>query len=58
MASVRFPDVQTRPTEFLDLTSLTLERAKEKKGNSRHKHVFEAMPLLSRKLTNFAKLRR
>jgi Helix-turn-helix of DDE superfamily endonuclease len=25
MASVRFPDVQTRPTEFLDLTSLTLE---------------------------------
>src|SRR5438128_2361890 len=25
MASVQFPDVQTRPTEFLDLTSLTLE---------------------------------
>src|SRR5215217_4203265 len=24
MASVRFTDVQTRPTEFLDLTSLTL----------------------------------
>jgi len=23
MASVRFSDVQTRPTEFLDLTSLT-----------------------------------
>jgi hypothetical protein len=26
MASVRFTDVQTRPTEFLDLTSLTLQR--------------------------------
>jgi Helix-turn-helix of DDE superfamily endonuclease len=25
MASVRFTDVQTRPTEFLDLTSLTLD---------------------------------
>src|SRR2546427_11756263 len=25
MASIRFTDVQTRPTEFLDLTSLTLE---------------------------------
>jgi hypothetical protein len=25
MASIRFPDVQARPTEFLDLTSLTLE---------------------------------
>ena len=25
MASVRFTDVQVRPTEFLDLTSLTLE---------------------------------
>ena len=25
MASVRFTDVQFRPTEFLDLTSLTLE---------------------------------
>src|SRR5919205_3185682 len=25
MASVRFPDVQARPTEFLDLTSLTLD---------------------------------
>src|ERR1051326_8958778 len=25
MASVRFADVQTRPTEFLDLTSLTLD---------------------------------
>jgi hypothetical protein len=24
MASVRFTDVQARPTEFLDLTSLTL----------------------------------
>ena len=25
MASVRFTDVQARPTEFLDVTSLTLE---------------------------------
>ena len=25
MASVRFTDVQSRPTEFLDLTSLTLD---------------------------------
>jgi len=25
MASVRFADVQTRPTEFLDFTSLTLD---------------------------------
>ena len=25
MASVRFTDVQAHPTEFLDLTSLTLE---------------------------------
>ena len=25
MAHVRFTDVQTRPTEFLDLTSLTLD---------------------------------
>jgi hypothetical protein len=25
MASLRFTDVQTRPTEFLDLTSLTLD---------------------------------
>jgi hypothetical protein len=25
MASVRFTDVQARPTEFLDFTSLTLE---------------------------------
>jgi hypothetical protein len=25
MASVRFTDVQARPTEFLDLTSLTLD---------------------------------
>src|SRR5919204_1099054 len=25
MASIRFTDVQTRPTEFLDLTSLTLD---------------------------------
>src|SRR5688572_23149115 len=25
MASVRFTDVQTRPTEFLDMTSLTLD---------------------------------
>jgi Helix-turn-helix of DDE superfamily endonuclease len=25
MARVRFPDVQARPTEFLDLTSLTLD---------------------------------
>src|SRR2546427_8410105 len=25
MASVQFPDVQARPTEFLDLTSLTLD---------------------------------
>ena len=25
MASLRFTDVQTRPTEFLDFTSLTLE---------------------------------
>jgi hypothetical protein len=25
MAGVRFTDVQTRPTEFLDLTSLTLD---------------------------------
>jgi hypothetical protein len=25
MASVRFTDVQARPTEFLDLTSSTLE---------------------------------
>src|SRR5947209_15981983 len=25
MASVRFPDVQARPTEFLDMTSLTLD---------------------------------
>ena len=27
MASVRFSDVQSRPTEFLDLTSLTLEES-------------------------------
>ena len=26
MASVRFADVQSRPTEFLDFTSLTLQR--------------------------------
>ena len=25
MASVRFTDVQARPTEFLDLTSVTLD---------------------------------
>jgi hypothetical protein len=25
MASIRFTDVQARPSEFLDLTSLTLE---------------------------------
>ena len=25
MASIRFTDVQARPTEFLDLTSLTLD---------------------------------
>jgi hypothetical protein len=25
MASVRFADVQSRPTEFLDFTSLTLD---------------------------------
>ena len=25
MASVRFADLQSRPTEFLDLTSLTLD---------------------------------
>jgi hypothetical protein len=25
MASVRFTDVQTRPAEFLDLTSVTLD---------------------------------
>ena len=25
MASIRFPDVQARPSEFLDLTSVTLE---------------------------------
>jgi len=25
MASIRFADVQSRPTEFLDLTSLTLD---------------------------------
>jgi hypothetical protein len=29
MASVRFPDVQTRPTEFLDLTSLTLDELQQ-----------------------------
>jgi hypothetical protein len=29
MASIRFADVQARPTEFLDLTSLTLDEFQE-----------------------------
>jgi hypothetical protein len=32
MASVRFTDVQARPTEFLDLTSLTLEEFPDSTG--------------------------
>jgi hypothetical protein len=32
MASLRFTDVQARPSEFLDLTSLTLEEFPDSPG--------------------------